>query len=429
MAAADSPKVPGSRTDKAEDLWDNPAGTAGFEFVEYTAEDTQELDTLFRRLGFRVAGRHRSKRVTHYRQGDINFIVNAEPESFAQSFARVHGPSACAMAFRVGAAGAAFDRALSCGAKPHKGHVGPMELNIPAIKGIGDSLVYLVDRYGERNIYDVDFEPVEAEGRRRRRRRRQRQRRLRPDLHRPPDPQRLSRAHGPLGRLLREDLQFPGAALLRHRGQADRPAQPRHDLALRQDPHSDQRVGRRQVADRGIPRGLQGRGHPAHRAGHRRHLCDGRKPEGARHRIHGAAARQPTTRASTQRVPGHGEDVERLQRTASCSTAPRPRAAASCCRSSPSSPSARSSSRSSSARATRASAKATSRRSSNPWKRIRSAEACSIQKRLEAPRTRSEPGSRRTSPSLSPPAAFAAGPSLSQGERDVEAWRGCQLEP
>jgi len=164
MAAADSPNSPGFRSDKSQDLWDNPAGTDGFEFVEYTAEDTQELDALFRRLGFRVAGRHRSKRVTHYRQGDINFIVNAEPESFAQSFARVHGPSACAMAFRVGAAGAAFDRALSCGAKPHKGHVGPMELNIPAIKGIGDSLVYLVDRYGDRSIYDVDFEPVEAEG-------------------------------------------------------------------------------------------------------------------------------------------------------------------------------------------------------------------------------------------------------------------------
>ena len=145
-------------------LWENPAGTDGFEFVEYTAEDTGQLDQLFKQLGFRQAGQHRSKRVTHYRQGDINFIVNAEPESFAQSFARVHGPSACAMAFRVKEAGAAFDRALAEGARPYKGHVGPMELNIPAIKGIGDSLVYLVDRYGEHSIYDVDFEPVEDEG-------------------------------------------------------------------------------------------------------------------------------------------------------------------------------------------------------------------------------------------------------------------------
>ena len=160
MVAAGSGK---SEVGKAESAWENPAGTDGFEFVEYTAEDTAELDALFRRLGFRAAGRHRSKRVTHYRQGDINFIVNAEPESFAQSFARVHGPSACAMAFRVRDAGVAFDRALGSGAMPYKGHVGPMELNIPAVKGIGDSLIYLVDRYGEQSIYDVDFEVLEPE--------------------------------------------------------------------------------------------------------------------------------------------------------------------------------------------------------------------------------------------------------------------------
>ena len=160
MVAAGSGK---SEVENAESAWENPAGTDGFEFVEYTAEDTAELDALFRRLGFRAAGRHRSKRVTHYRQGDINFIVNAEPESFAQSFARVHGPSACAMAFRVKNAGEAFDRALATGAKPYKGHVGPMELNIPAVKGIGDSLIYLVDRYGDQSIYDVDFEALETE--------------------------------------------------------------------------------------------------------------------------------------------------------------------------------------------------------------------------------------------------------------------------
>ncbi len=143
------------------DLWENPQGTDGFEFVEYTAPDTGELAALFRQLGFRAAARHRSKDVTLWRQGGINFIVNSEPDSFAQSFARVHGPSACAMAFRVADAGKAYSHAIDQGAKPHAGPVGPMELNIPAIRGIGGSLIYLVDRYGENSIYDVDFAPIE----------------------------------------------------------------------------------------------------------------------------------------------------------------------------------------------------------------------------------------------------------------------------
>ncbi|WP_137938580.1 4-hydroxyphenylpyruvate dioxygenase [Chitinivorax sp. B] len=142
-------------------LWDNPMGTDGFEFVEYTAPDPKTLDTLFTLLGFKAVAKHRSKNVTLYRQGDINFIVNAEKESFAQSFARVHGPSACAMAFRVADARAAFDRAISLGAVPHDQNYGPMELNIPAIKGIGDCPVYLVDRYGSQSIYDVDFIPLD----------------------------------------------------------------------------------------------------------------------------------------------------------------------------------------------------------------------------------------------------------------------------
>ncbi|MRG73825.1 4-hydroxyphenylpyruvate dioxygenase [Alphaproteobacteria bacterium HT1-32] len=138
----------------------NPMGTDGFEFVEYTAPDTAALAQLFETMGFTAVARHRSKDVTLYRQGEINFIINAEPDSFAQSFARVHGPSACAIAFRVKDAAAAFRRAVSLGAKPFEGRVGPMELNIPAIHGIGDSLIYLVDRYGEDTIYDVDFRPL-----------------------------------------------------------------------------------------------------------------------------------------------------------------------------------------------------------------------------------------------------------------------------
>ena len=140
---------------------ENPMGTDGFEFVEYTAPEPAALGRLFETLGFAAVARHRSKRVTLYRQGDINFIVNAEPDSFAQAFARVHGPSACAMAFRVKDAGRAYARALELGARPVAGKVGPMELNIPAIEGIGGSLLYLVDRYGAKGtIYEVDFEPI-----------------------------------------------------------------------------------------------------------------------------------------------------------------------------------------------------------------------------------------------------------------------------
>jgi 4-hydroxyphenylpyruvate dioxygenase len=142
------------------DLFDNPMGTDGFEFVEYTAPDPELLRTLFERMGFPVTARHRSKNVTLHRQGDINFIINAEPGSFGQRFAQQHGPSACAMAFRVKDAARAFRRAVDLGARPVATPVGPMELNIPAIEGIGGSLVYLVDRYGEHTIYDVDFMPV-----------------------------------------------------------------------------------------------------------------------------------------------------------------------------------------------------------------------------------------------------------------------------
>jgi 4-hydroxyphenylpyruvate dioxygenase len=139
----------------------NPMGTDGFEFVEYTAPDPKALGRLFQSLGFAAIARHRSKDVTLYRQGDVNFVVNAEPDSFAQGFARLHGPSVCAIALRVADAAQAYKRAIKLGAWGVESHPGPMELNIPAIKGIGDSLIYLVDRYGaEGTIYDVDFKPV-----------------------------------------------------------------------------------------------------------------------------------------------------------------------------------------------------------------------------------------------------------------------------
>ncbi len=136
---------------------DNPMGTDGFEFVEYAAPDPAALRHLFERMGFPVVARHRSKDVTLHKQGDIHFIINAEADSFAQRFARSHGPCACAMAFRVTDAARAFDRAISLGAKPILEPARPMELAIPAIEGIGGSRLYLVDRYGDKTIYDVDF--------------------------------------------------------------------------------------------------------------------------------------------------------------------------------------------------------------------------------------------------------------------------------
>jgi 4-hydroxyphenylpyruvate dioxygenase len=151
--------IPPDRTAIAGQISDaNPMGTDGFEFVEFTGPDTAHLEAVFTRLGFAQVARHRSKDVTLWRQGEVNFVLNAEPASFAQAFGRVHGASACAMAFRVADAAAAFERAVRLGARPFHGRVGPMELNIPAIEGIGGSLIYFVDRYGERgSIYDVDF--------------------------------------------------------------------------------------------------------------------------------------------------------------------------------------------------------------------------------------------------------------------------------
>ena len=145
-------------TEPMTELFANPAGTRGFEFVEYAAPDPALLRDLFARMGFPAVARHRRKDVTLHRQGEINFIINAEPDSFAQQFARDHGPCACAMAFRVDDVGTALAHLRAQGAVEVASDAGPMELNIPAIEGIGGSRIYLVDRHGAAgSIYDVDF--------------------------------------------------------------------------------------------------------------------------------------------------------------------------------------------------------------------------------------------------------------------------------
>ena len=147
-------------TENAADKNINPLGTDGFEFVEYTAADDQgivDLKELFTRLGFTEVAKHRSKQAWLYKQGDVQFIVNAQPQSQAEAFAREHGPSVCGMAFRVQDAAHALEHAVANGARAFRSEVGPMELNIPGIYGIGESVLYFVDRYGRSSIYDVDF--------------------------------------------------------------------------------------------------------------------------------------------------------------------------------------------------------------------------------------------------------------------------------
>src|SRR3954449_12823036 len=149
-------------TKPGQDLFENPLGTDGFEFVEFTSPEPERLKDLFEKMGFTAVSKHRSKNVLRFRQGDINFILNMEPSGQAAAFREAHGPSANAMAFRVKDAAKALKLAVERGATAVVGPIGPMELNIPAIEGIGGSNLYLVDRYGAQEIYDVDFVPVEG---------------------------------------------------------------------------------------------------------------------------------------------------------------------------------------------------------------------------------------------------------------------------
>jgi 4-hydroxyphenylpyruvate dioxygenase len=144
------------------DLFDNPLGTDGFEFVEFTSPDPEALAAYFRALGFTAVSKHRSKNVVRFKQGDVNFILNMEPDGQPAQFRETRGPSANAMAFRVKDAARAFEEAIKRGAEPVDSPIGPMELDIPAIKGIGGAFIYLVDRYGAQTIYDVDFKPIEG---------------------------------------------------------------------------------------------------------------------------------------------------------------------------------------------------------------------------------------------------------------------------
>ncbi|MFN4062889.1 4-hydroxyphenylpyruvate dioxygenase [Azoarcus communis] len=149
------------------DLFENPMGLMGFEFVEFASPVPNTLEPVFEMLGFTLVAHHRSKRVKLYRQGEINFILNEEPRSNAAYFAAEHGPSACSMGFRVRDSHIAYDRALELGAQAVEIPTGPMELRLPAIKGIGGAPLYLIDRFEDgQSIYDIDFRFIDGVDRR-----------------------------------------------------------------------------------------------------------------------------------------------------------------------------------------------------------------------------------------------------------------------
>ena len=140
------------------DLFENPMGLMGFEFVEFASPTPGVIEPVLESMGFIEVAKHRSKDVVLYRQGDINFIVNREPRSVGAYFASEHGASACGMAFRVKDSHHAYQRALELGAQPVDIPTGPMELKLPAIKGIGGAPLYLIDRFEDgKSIYDIDF--------------------------------------------------------------------------------------------------------------------------------------------------------------------------------------------------------------------------------------------------------------------------------
>jgi 4-hydroxyphenylpyruvate dioxygenase len=136
---------------------DNPLGLAGIEFVEFSTSRPQALGQVLEMMGFRPVGRHRSREVLLYRQGEMNVVINAHVSSLPRSSAPTETPVIAAIALRVRDAASAYRRALERGAWAVPTHVEVMELNIPAVHGVGSSRIYFVDRFKDFSIYDVDF--------------------------------------------------------------------------------------------------------------------------------------------------------------------------------------------------------------------------------------------------------------------------------
>ena len=136
----------------------------GTEFVEFAVDEASapKLEHLLSTLGFRRAGRHKSKAVTRWHQGGINLVVNTEKEGFAHSFNITHGSAVCALGLKVDDASATFERAKLLLDEPFRQTVGPGELDIPAVRGVGGSLVYFLDASTElARVWDIEFDETE----------------------------------------------------------------------------------------------------------------------------------------------------------------------------------------------------------------------------------------------------------------------------
>lgn len=138
---------------------ENPAGTDGFEFVEFAHEDPQQLRDVFAKMGFQHVANHKTKAIELWKQGDISYLINAEPGSFGMRFVAEHGPCAPAMAWRVVDAQKAFDYAVSKGAVPYT--AADKSMDVPAILGIGGSLLYFIDQYFDTSPYNDEFDWIE----------------------------------------------------------------------------------------------------------------------------------------------------------------------------------------------------------------------------------------------------------------------------
>ncbi len=138
----------------------NPLGIDGIEFIEYATVQPAALGILLEQMGFVATARHRSREVTLYRQGSMNVIVNADREALQKNGKDIQATSISAIALRVRDADAAYKHVIGMGAWAIQTRAGVMELNIPGIHGVGDSILYFVDRFRDFSIYDVDFKPI-----------------------------------------------------------------------------------------------------------------------------------------------------------------------------------------------------------------------------------------------------------------------------
>ena len=228
------------------DLFENPMGLMGFEFIEFASPTPNVIEPVLESLGFSHVANHRSKDVVLFRQGDINAIVNREKTGHAAYFAAEHGPSVCGMAFRCRDSHHAYAKALELGAQAVD-----MPTAVPH-RSLRGGQLHLRHRFRVPGRRRAQAGGGRAQG------------------HRPSDPQRLSRAHGLLGRLLRAAVQLPRVALLRHQGRVHRPDLQGHDRTGRPGAYPAQRgVLQGGWADRGIPHAVQRRGHPARGLSHR----------------------------------------------------------------------------------------------------------------------------------------------------------------